>query len=367
MTSFRVRRFESGDEFSLNKTYNQVVAGGRGKWPRPLDAMQWIWHNAPGGPADSWIIEVSGTTGWRIVGHHALCPVRFTFGDQDLLCAKTINSFLLPEFRDKFLYLRFEQECLKEADHRFDATYTVAPRSVRLRSGLGYTNFGTWIQFERRLRPFSIAFRAVRYLTRRYSHPPGARLSRMLASLSSSTIQSAPLALVEHGQFDAKLATFFAEFWSQARTNAGMAPQRDFPDIEWRYLKRPGFVGSALTYAGPGDSRAYFIVDTFNPLFHSLSDFYISPMRPELCAALLEALFAWCFRRGALALKFRTVAQGLPAPILAVFASKMKVFPLQRFFPISEFPRRFSNMGKARLRNVLPDWNTTEILVADAF
>jgi hypothetical protein len=90
-------------------------------------------------------------------------------------------------------------------------------------------------------------------------------------------------------------------------------------------------------------------------------------MCPELCATLLEALFAWCFRRGALAINFRTVTQGLPVPILAVFASKMKVFSLQRFFPIVEFPRRLSNMGKSRVGNVLPDWNTTGFLAADAF
>lgn len=126
MTTFRTRRLLASDEQPLNETYNRVFSSVRTGPPRSLDHMRWIWHQAPGGPADSWIIETQDRTGWRIIGHHALCPVFFTLGDERWLCGKTINTFLQPEFRDKFLYLRFERECLREADARFDATYSFA-------------------------------------------------------------------------------------------------------------------------------------------------------------------------------------------------------------------------------------------------
>lgn len=364
MTVFRTRRLQVGDEQKLNEVFNRFTANGHWGPPRQLNTMRWIWHQAPGGPADSWVIETQDCKGWRIVGHHALCPVRFTFGDEDLLCAKTMNSFLLPEFRDKFLYLRFEQECLQEADARFDATYSSAPGTSRLRSALGYKNYGKWIHFVRGFYPLHMIYRAMGYFAGKYSYRVREGLLRALASISTVPVRESPLELIEYAAADAASSSFFSDFWKDARIGAGMAPRRDSADLEWRFWKRPDFKGSTLTYTWPEGGRAYCIVDTFtNPLFYSLVDFYMTPASPQRLECLLDALFVWCAQHGALSLKFYTTTRGLPPQLLEVFRRKMKPFALQRFVPTSELPRRLSPLGRARTNGVLADWNTTLLLI----
>ncbi|MGD0901635.1 MAG: hypothetical protein ABR924_01715, partial [Terracidiphilus sp.] len=363
MTAFRTRRSEAGDEPELNAVFNRFVSDRDWMMQRPLDLMRWIWHQAPGGPVDSWVIETQDSTGWRIIGHHALCPVRFTRGDEDWLCAKTINSFLLPEFRDKFLYLRFEQECLREADARFDATYSFAPRTARLRRALGYERFGTWIELERGFQPLHLIYRTAAYFTGRHSYCSRRGRFRKLASILAAPMRKPPFELTEHAPAEAASSSFFADFWAEARREAGMAPRRDAADLDWRFWKRPGPAVSTLTYTWPEGGRAYFIVDTAtNPSIHSLVDFFITPANPQRLECLLDALFVWCARRGALALGFSTMAEGLPPQLLPVFLRKMKPFALRRYGAPTELPRRLSPLGRARSNGTLPAWNATRFL-----
>jgi hypothetical protein len=363
MSDFRTRRFQAGDENELNEVYNRVTGKTRKGMPRSLEIMRWVWHNAPGGPADSWVIEHQDSTGWKIIGHHALCPTRFTHGNEDWLCAKTMNTFLVPEFRDKFLYLRFEKECLKEADGRFDATYSIAPASVRLRKSLGYESYGNWIQFERGFQPLHLIYRTVAYFAGRYSYPARVRMSNALAAISAIPTRKPPHELTEHSAADAAASSFFADFGTEARREAGMAPRRDSADLEWRFWKHPGFTGTTLTYTWPEGGRAYFIVETSNPLLYALADFCITPANPQRFEFLLDALFIWCADQGALAIKCLTMAQGLPAQLLEVFLRKMKPFALQRFRPAYVLPRHFSPRGRARGGSAIQDWNATELLM----
>jgi hypothetical protein len=369
MIAFRTRRMQAGDEQEFNEVYYGVISNNMRMWrPRPLDNMRWIWHQAPGGPADSWVIEAQDRTGWRIVGHHGLCPVRFTLGDDDWLCAKTMNSFLLPEFRDKFLYLRFERECLREADARFDATYSTAKGTARLRSALGYENYGTCIQLERGFHPLYMIYRIMGCLAGRYSYSARTRLLNALADISEVPLQKASIELMEHSASDAASSSFFADFWTEARMDAGMAPRRDAADLEWRFWKRSGFKGATLTYAWPEGGRAYMIVDTYSsPILYSLLDFFITPASPQRLDLLLDALFAWCAQRGALAIRFATSTKGMPAELMEVLYRKMKPFALQRFLPIMDLPRRISPLGRNRTNGVLADWNITEFLAVDKF
>src|SRR6185312_13782071 len=141
---------------------------------RSLEEMQRIWWGGPGGPVKSWIVEADDGAGWRLAGHHGLCPVRFTFGKRDLLFAKTVNSFLLPEFCNRFVYLRFEQRCLAEVEHEFDATYTLTGFAVLLRRALGYDTATVELDFEQGLRSPGLVSRLLMR---------GVRRSRLLRSL----------------------------------------------------------------------------------------------------------------------------------------------------------------------------------------
>jgi hypothetical protein len=362
VTVFRTRRTLPTDEPDLNAVYNQITGGTRVGKARSLEEMHWIWHQAPGGATDSWIVEAQLDGGWKIVGHHALCPIRFTLKDEDWLCAKTINTFLLPEFRDQFLYLRFERECLDVAETRFDVTYSAAPGAARLRKALGYDTSVSWIRFERGFQPQHLIARAITALAGRYSHIARLRLSKTLTSISAVPTENPPIELTEHSAGEVNSSGFFRDFWSEARATAGLAPRRDIADLEWRFWKRPGFEGSILTYTWPGDGRAYCIVDTSNPIGYSLADFFITPASPKLFDRLLDALFVWCARRGALALKFSTTTDGLPPQLMEVAYHKMKLFPLRRYMLQSDLPRRLTPLARGRCKGTLPKWNATEIL-----
>ncbi len=169
MSQLRTRRFQPGDEVQIRDLLIKVKRDDPMVQNKSLDLMRWKWYQAPGGPMDSWVIENEQPDGaWKIVGHHGLCPTRFTFGDQDLLCAKTTNTMLLPEFRSRFLYLRFEQECLEEADKRFDATYSCAAGTARLRKRLGYVADSTWIDMVRGLQTPEMVSRILGFAATRY-------------------------------------------------------------------------------------------------------------------------------------------------------------------------------------------------------
>jgi hypothetical protein len=361
MTQFRTRRFQVDDEVELNRLYNTVTGS---KCPRSLDRMRWMWYQAPGGPLESWVIEAKQEEGrWQMVGHHGLCPMRFTFGDQDLLCAKTTNTMLLPEFRSRFLYLRFEQECLREADVRFDATYSYAPGTSRLRKPLGYEGNSTWIQLMRGVQAPEPLSRLLGHFANRYPQLAGRSVDDALAAVSAPAGRKSSLELTEYSSAEAIQAPFFEDFWDEARGNAGMSPRRDAADLAWRFWKQPGFTHTTLVHTSEAGGRAYCIVNTSNPWALRLEDIFLIPRRPDLLDALLSALFQWSARRGALLISFSTTTDGQPAEFLDVFARRMYLPPLGRFRRPGELPRRLSGRGRAKVGVTLPRWNTTSLLL----
>lgn len=368
MTAFRTRRIEAGDEAELNAVFNRFTRHRFRGRTRSLEQMQWTWHQAPGGKADSWIVEAKAGSSWNIVGHHALAPIRFTLGDEDWLCAKTMNSFLLPEYRDHFLYLRFEKECLEEAEQRFDATYSMARGTARLRRACGYEIEDTFLWLERGFQPHYLICRAVTYLAGVYSYRARVALARAIFSMGKAPYTPhSTIELTEITPDQAAASSFFWDFWTEARRDAGMAPRRDRADLEWRFWKRPQFVGSTLVFTGMAGDRAYFIVNTADPLFYSLEDFYMTCASGERLDSLMDALFDWCAMRGALSIKFMTSSRGLPAQWMEVILQKMRPFPIRRsrLTPAADLPRRLTSRGKTKIAK-LPAWNYTPILLIDA-
>lgn len=362
MSALRSRHFQPGDETELNALYNRMV-GTRGLAPaRSLQLFRWLWYHAPGGPIASWVVESEQSDGsWKIVGHHALFPVRFTLGEEDLLCAKTANSFLLPEFRSKFLYLRFEKDCLAEADSRFDATYSCARGVTRIRKPLGYAGDARWIRMVRGLQSPSALSRLAGVLANRYPGPAWGHMAHMLAAVSERDDRSLPLKLLELSSGEAMRSAFFSQFWREARMCAGMSPRRDPADLTWRFWQRPGTTYATLIHESCG-SCGYCIVNTSNPCSFFLEDIFVLPLRAGLLEALLAALFQWCARRGALLLTFCTASDGQPPEFMETFARYMRPHPLQRFRPPKEMPRRVSPHVKAKLGIAVPCWNATSLL-----
>src|SRR6185369_8140138 len=363
MSPLRTRRFHPGDEVQIRELLIKVKRGDSTIRQKSLELMRWKWFHAPGGPMDSWLIENEEPDGsWKIVGHHGLCPTRFTFGDQDLLCAKTTNTMLLPEYRSKFLYLRFERECLQEADKRFDATYSCAAGTTRLRKALGYTGDSVWIHMVRGLQTPEMISRLLGLAVSRYPSASWDKIKRGVAAISSSANQKPSLSLAEYSSSEAPKSAFFMDFWNSARSSAGISPRRDVADLSWRFWQRPDFQYSTLTYTWADGARAYCVINITNPLVFYLEDIFVVPRRADLLEEFITAVFAWSAQRGSLLLRFSTTTDGQPVEFLDVFTQHMYLPPLRRVRPKMEFPRRISPRGRLKICNGGLPWNTTLLL-----
>jgi hypothetical protein len=347
MTRFRTRRMTSDDAPALNDAYNSL-----GVAPfRSLEEMQQIWRGGPGGPMKSWVVEADDGTGWQLIGHHGLCPVRFTLGSRNLLFAKTVNSFLLPDFRNRFVYLRFEQCCLAEVEREFDATYTLAQYAVRMRAALGYDTGTLEMDFEQGLRVPAILPRLLMRLVWRFPRIRTLRPWRVLPGRKSS------LALTEMDGATARNSRFFADFWNEARTAAGLAPRRDTGDLAWRFWDRPGR-RTTLTHIWPCGTRGYGIVCTSDGLHFTLEDIFLSAPRPDLLEALLVSLLSWCADKGGLMLSFMTTAESQSPQMLAACRKHLSA-SLSRHHRGQHVSRRLTALGRERIGESWPPMNIT--------
>ncbi len=355
---FRTRRMEVADETQFNEVYNSLVAGT--KAPRPLEVMRRVWHDGPGGPALSWLVEAQDERGaWRLVGHHGLCPIRFTLGREDLLFAKTINTFLLPEFRNKFLYLRFEQHCLAEAEGLFDATYSLAGHAARIRGGLGYDTSVMTLDFEQGLQPPGIFSQLLVRVAGRYPHFPLPQFARLWGAIPAG--KSSPIDLAEHSAETAASSSFFASFWDEARMSAGLAPRRDIADLAWRFWNMPDKGRTTLAHAWSDGVRAFCIVNRPGPFHVVLEDIFLTSPQPERLQQFLDAIFAWCRAKGALVLRFMTTMDSQPPILFEVYSRNMGI-SLSRKHRNDHMSRRLTVRGQERLGAKWPPCNITGIV-----
>jgi len=347
---------EPGDEEAFNDVFNSVVAGVRP--PRSLDVMRHLWHGAPGGPVWSWLVEAREDSGdWRIVGHHGLCPVRFTFGDMDLTFAKTVNTFLLTEFRNKFVYLRFERQCLEEVEEVFDATYTLTPAAARPRTALGYETVAT-MGLEWGAKPFSLGARVLAQGDRRYPNSAMRIATTSWSSLSKCFLPRSVLPLVKYDANAAAAAPFFVDFGCSARAIAGLAPRRDTDDLHWRFWSNGDGYRTTLTHTWPDGSRAYCILNRSRASNFVLEDIFLTTSQPGMLQEFLQSVYGWCTRQGALTISFMTTGEGHLPAFLDVYRRTMgPVF--SRKYRSSPMSRRLTTRGRKRIGPLWPPCNIT--------
>lgn len=363
MPLFRTRRFEAADERELNETYVALMRHHMPRFSRSLDVMRWLWYQAPGGPMESWVVEAQEPGGpWRIVGHHGICPIRCTLGERDLRCAKTNNTFLLPQYRSKFLYIRFEQQCLAEVRSRYHLIYSYGNQVSRLRKPLGYDAGEPWIWLEHGSRYLDFATCMFARIVNRYPRAPWTQIAHAWAKACVSMARKPDFEWTELTAREAMDSVFFADFWQQARFEAGMSPRRDVEDLAWRYWLRPDSSFVTLVKSWDSGARAYCIVDTTQPFIYRLCDIFVTPMRPDLLEATLNTLFYWCARRGALTMLFNTASRGQAPQLMQVFFEHMRLAVMSRFRKQSQFSCYVSPKGEAEIGTPLPRWNTTELL-----
>jgi hypothetical protein len=345
---------ERTDEEAFNAIFNSFPTVA----PRTLDSMRHVWHEGPGGPVLSWVIEARQSDhDWQLVGHHGLCPIRYTLGGTDLVLAKTVNTFLLPEYRGKFVYPRFELRCLAEAEQMIDASFSVAPKAERLRAALGYQTDIRMLHLECGLQSPRFVSRVLPRLARRY---PRVLLPALARLWNAIPVPKAPFALDVLDSDRARTAPFFDDFWEQARPLAGLAPRRDKADLDWRFWRDGGEQRTTLTYCWQNGARAYCIVRHGNPFIFELQDIFLTTVNAALLQQFLNAIFSWCAERGALMLTFWTSEDGQPPELLDVFRRNMAA-SLSRRFRDNRMSRRLTARGRGRIGADWPPFNFTVI------
>lgn len=135
------KEFELADAIELNDSYNRFT--GRN---RTVAQFEWQWINTPEGLGSMWLL-LDGNN--KIVGHHGLMAIRFSYFGRPILVGKTENCHIHPPYANKGLYFPFEKKFLKTAIKRFDMLYTNQGRGApaRVRAKLGYKKVSTYAYY----------------------------------------------------------------------------------------------------------------------------------------------------------------------------------------------------------------------------
>lgn len=248
---YRYRLYCSGDEEFINALYYRVT--GR---LRSAEQFRWQWLEAPGGIGEMWLIEAVHADGRiELIGHHGIMPVRFTCGNVDLLFGKTENTMVLPEYRRRILYPRFEKIFASEYESRFHALFsTMGPvAAVRQRKAHGYASEHVWVSCENGVGPFSSL---VRFASRYERSFPLASMFRQNLGWKGKGITVRVLDASE-----ARQDTCFDSYWTSAREHWGVAPRRDRADLAWRYWDNPYVSYLTLVFEQRSEMLGFAVVD----------------------------------------------------------------------------------------------------------
>ncbi|MFO7693308.1 MAG: hypothetical protein R6V57_09515 [Vicinamibacterales bacterium] len=351
MTRLRTRRARREDAEAIAESYRRVR-----KRPLAAERLAWAFEDAPAGPGHHWVVESEGPDGAPlIVGHHGLAPLRFRWMGEDVVVGKTTKTLVLPEFRPHLLYLRFERDCLLEAEASYDATYSVGPGAARFRGPLGYGGEDRMVVLERALLPPGLVWRAA-------AGAPSALQSgadpwvrpalRVLAAVHTRP----SLQLEEIPAAEAAASPFFDDLGRRAECPGVLSPSRTPADLAWRFWDNPlkGFIALAHTWAG--GAKGCCIMNMALPWRPAIDDLVLTDPRPDLLEPLLDSVFRWAARRGALAVSFTTSTTGQPPELLECVGRLMRpalrgqlaACGLRKLAgPVDEMPRRVTPRGRS--------------------
>jgi hypothetical protein len=294
-TEYRYRRFRDGDVASINRLYEQIT-GRR----RTVSQFEWQWQQAPGGAAEIWLIEALGAAGRpKLIGHHGIMPIRFTNGNDNLLIGKTENTMVLPEYRSRILYPRFEKRFAAEYENRFDALFSTTgpPEAIRQRRALGYEFSATWLTVQMPT-SWGGAVRLLYDLVRRrvtgLRNAESERVELLNDQLGSAQTGS-PMALRALDDEEARRDPFFQSFWDRWRSGYGVTPRREREDLDWRFWSNPYSRYVTLVSDSDSDGQGYVIIRRSKSIPNAVSIEDLVTSNPGLVnfSHLLDSALSW--------------------------------------------------------------------------
>ena len=246
MTPMTSRKFTEKDKSELNDSYNRFT--GRS---RTIEQFEWEWLDTPEGWGSMWLLEDSDTG--KIVGHHGLIPIKFSYFGSPILMGKTENTHLHPPYAGKGVYYPFEVKFIEEAKDRFGLLYTTqgsgAPGRVRLK--LGYATVGRYAHY--------IKATKMSYLDKQLANAIRRRIrNRFIAALLIGISKTGSVFLMpffsREGSMDRTVklervtnietvAEELDKFWEWNKGKFGITADRNSRYLKWRIFDNPN-----LTY-----------------------------------------------------------------------------------------------------------------------
>ena len=350
---YRYRRFRDGDAAGINRLYEEIT-GRR----RSIPQFEWQWLRAPGGAAEIWLIDaIVADREPKLIGHHGIMPIRFTNGKDDLLLGKTENTMVLPEYRSRILYPRFEKRFAAEYEGRFAALFSTTgpPEAIRQRRALGYRFSATWTRARFPTSKAATARLLYRTVLRRVF---GSRATPADAGRVEDGIRvpraGAPRTLRALSDEEAAKDAFFDTFWSRHRSRYGLTPRRDRDDLEWRFWSNPYSRHITLVSDTAAEDAGYVIIRRNKAERHSVLIEDLVPGDPDVpgFSRLLESALSWMRENGIAWADFSTTADPGVAASLAEAMSPRNIYNdrlLSRFRKDStaHMPRKITATGSA--------------------
>jgi len=301
---FSYRRYQEGDAPSINELYFHVT--GR---HRTVAQHAWQWLKSPAGESEMWLIEAESDDGSRsLIGHHGVMAEAFTYRGAAVRVGKTENTMVLPEFRDKILYPRFERIFLGQYEGSFHALFsTMGPEpAIRLRKAMGYEARHKWVNIYSGTEP-SISFHVA---LGRFLGPSNALASK-LEAFGAASIGAAKITRLneEIPEFD------FNHFWAKASKHYGLTPARTQSNLHWRFWSNPHRKHYTFKLEDPNLGVGICILSLRDGHWLYVDDIFCE--RPEMIARFLEILQNWSART----LRVGTLASMTTADSLDYFRS----------------------------------------------
>ena len=365
---YKYRQYRDGDAAAINHLYDEI--SGR---PRSKKQFEWQWLDAPGGKGDIWLIEAVSDDGeTKLIGHHGIMPIRFSRGNEDLLFGKTENTMVLPEYRSKILYPRFERRFAKVYEDRFDALFsTFGPvAAIRQRRAMGYTFPSKWVHV--RVPTSGAGNITFIYRTLRsrigLKEKAGSDLVRRSPANATATTRTSPLELRALDDAQARVEPFFDSFWSDCRSEYGLTPRRDKEDLDWRFWSNPNTSYVTLISEKVSGEPGYVIVRTSNSSLDTASIEDIVPSAPSAkkFGRLLDSALGWMKVNGYRWVDLSVTSDACADGRIAAGIERRNLLLLQarsrlRPAPDQFMPRKITASGKSK--NVgLDDWYVTPII-----
>ncbi|WOJ96928.1 GNAT family N-acetyltransferase [Congregibacter brevis] len=355
MGKFTIRQYLDGDGEEINALYREVT--GR---QRSQEEYQWQWLLSPSGLGDIWLI-IDEERGGKIIGHHGVMPIRFTRGDTDLLFGKIENTMVLPAYRGRVLYPRYEVRFQREYIKRYDALFaTMGPsEAIRTRLATGYQFPVEWrtlyIATGSAFSFDSVAFLRSKAWGYRSSIPsePGGNDELELGLLKSGFLSSEA----------ARSSSFLNQFWSNARHSFSVAPRRDAEDLQWRFWQNPYKRHYAFVFKERGAEGFAIVSVTSRGVW--LEDIAVSPNETEAYQVFLGVFLDAMRSSGVSYFGFQSTSDAANVPMLQamdqheLLAIKL-LRPLRKRTP-ARMPRLVTERGGSRDVQ-LHDWTLTPIV-----